>query len=280
MIEVREFPNQQFETKEQLFDALKSNKKTLIMTKKATEKRADAVSYGYVENISKNSATKDEINGGLSDVSTLNVKVVINTTNFLDSHGDVHINGIWKKSISDNNNKGFLHLQEHEREFDKVISDNAKGYVQSMTWKQLGLPYEGKTEALIFESTIDKKRNEFMLNQYANGWVKNHSVGMRYVNIELAINSEAEYDKEYKDLWDKYYPIVANKEVADERGYFWVVTEAKIIEGSAVVMGSNSATPTLENKSEADIITSETKEEPLIDTLEHEQLKDLLKKFN
>ena len=117
-----------------------------------------------------------------------------------------------------------------------------------MTWKSLGLPYDGTTEALIFESTIEKKRNEFMLNQYANGWVKNHSVGMRYVQLDLAINSEAEWNKEEKDLWDKFYPVIANKETADERGYFWVVKEAKIIEGSAVVMGSNSATPTLENK--------------------------------
>ncbi len=250
------------------------------MTKKATEKKADAVSFGYIETISKNATNKDEMNGNSPDVNSLNVKVVINTTNFLDSHGDVHVNGIWKKSISDNNNRGFLHLQEHEREFDKVISDNAKGYVQSMTWKQLGFPYDGKTEALIFESTIDKKRNEFMLNQYANGWVKNHSVGMRYVQLELAINTEAEYDKEYKALWDEYYPIIANKEVADERGYFWVVKEAKIVEGSAVVMGSNSATPTLENKSVADDVTIETKEEPLINTLNIEQVKELLKKFN
>lgn len=278
MIEVREFPNQQFETKEQLFEALKANKKTLISTKKATEKRADAVSYGYIETISKNATTKEENSAPMNDLSTLNVKVVINTTNFLDSHGDVHINGIWNKSVSDNANKGFLHLQEHERDFDKVISDNAKGYVQQMTWKQLGLPYDGKTEALIFESTIEKKRNEFMLNQYANGWVKNHSVGMRYVNLELAINSEADYDKEYKDLWDKYYPVVANKEVADERGYFWVVTEAKIIEGSAVVMGSNSATPTLENKTEAVVNTSE-KVEPLKDTQAEETHKELLKQL-
>ena len=85
----------------------------------------------------------------------------------------------------------------------------------------------------------------------------------------------------YRD-WDKYYPIVANKEVADERGFFWIVSEAKIIEGSAVVMGSNSATPTLsiENKTEADNITSEIKEEPSIDTQKYEQkLKELLNKF-
>jgi hypothetical protein len=284
MIEVREFPNQQFETKEALFEALKANKKTLIATKKATEKRADAVSYGYIETVSKNAVSKSPDNMPSTDLNTLNVKVVINTTNFLDSHGDVHVNGIWSKSVNDNANKGFLHLQEHERDFDKVISDNAKGYVQSMTWKQLGLPYDGKTEALIFESTIEKKRNEFMLNQYANGWVKNHSVGMRYVQLELAINTEAEYDKEYKALWDEYYPIIANKEVADERGYFWVVKEAKIIEGSAVVMGSNSATPTLENKQEPTDVTLDTVE-PSNDTQKQadekaeELLKQLLNKF-
>jgi len=258
MIVVKEFPDKQFETKEELFKALKENKKELISLKKSIEKRADPFNY-VIYSVVKNSVNKEESSSN-SDVNELQVKVIINTTNFIDSHNDLHINGIWNKSVSDNANKGFLHLQEHEREFDKVISDNAIGTVESMTWKSLGLPYNGKTEALVFNSTIQKKRNEFMFNQYSNGWVKNHSVGMRYVKIDLAINSESEWDKTEKELWDKYYPIVANKEVADERGYFWVVSEAKIIEGSAVVMGSNSATPTLlvENKTEAENITSET----------------------
>lgn len=149
-----------------------------------------------------------------------------------------------------------------------------------MAWKQLGFSYDGKTEALIFESTIERERNEFMLKQYSKGWVKNHSVGMRYVNIELAINSEAEWNKEEKAIWDEFYPIIANKEVADERGYFWVVKEAKIIEGSAVVMGSNSATPTLENKDLQEPSKDTLENEPSKDTQKHEeQLKKLLTKF-
>lgn len=262
MIKVLEFPNKEFQSKEELFKALIENKKELVSIKKSSTKNADAVSFGYLNTSIEIDTNKEDVQSQMQNPESLNVKVVINTTNFLDSHGDVHVNGIWNKSVKDN--VSFLHLQEHEREFDKVITDSAKGYVQSMTWKKLGLPYDGKTEALIFESTIDKKRNEFMLNQYANGWVKNHSVGMRYVQLELAINTEAEYDKEYKALWDEFYPIIANKENADERGYFWVVKEAKIIEGSAVVMGSNSATPTLENKEEA----------VLIDTLDTEPLQD------
>lgn len=269
MIKVVEFPNKEFQTKEELFKALIDNKKELISIKKSTTKNADAVSFGYLDTSIKIDTNKEDIQSQMQNPEVLNVKVVINTTNFLDSHGDVHVNGLWNKSVKDN--VSFLHLQEHEREFDKVITDSAKGYVQSMQWKKLGLPYEGKTEALIFESAIDKKRNEFMLNQYANGWVKNHSVGMRYVQLELAINTEAEYDKEYKALWDEFYPIIANKETADERGYFWVVKEAKIIEGSAVVMGSNSATPTLENKEEIEPSKDTLDTEPLQDTQQKEE---------
>ena len=279
MIVVKEFPDRQFETQKELFKALKENKKSLISLKKSIEKRADSVNYLSTE-IENKQINKSE-DSNITDPNKLQVKVVINTTNFIDSHNDLHVNGIWNKSVSDNANKGFLHLQEHDRDFDKVISDNAKGYVESVSWKSLGLPYNGKTEALIFDSTIEKERNEFMFKQYSKGWVKNHSVGMRYVKIDLAINSESEFDKEEKEIWDKYYPVVANKEVADERGYFWVVSEAKIIEGSAVVMGSNSATPTIsvENKTEADNITSE-QEEPSIDTHNYEKsLKELLNKF-
>jgi len=275
MIKVLEFPNKEFSTKEELFKALKDNKKELISLKKSITKQADAVSFGYSDDV-VTTIEKEETNNE-QNPDVLSVKVVINTTNFLDSHGDVHINGIWNKSVKDN--VSFLHLQEHEREFDKVITDTAKGSVQSMTWKQLGLPYLGKTEALIFDSQIEKKRNEFMLNQYANGWVKNHSVGMRYVSIQMAINSEAEWDKEEKAIWDKYYPNIANKELADQKGYFWAVTEAKIIEGSAVVMGSNSATPTLGNKTEAVEDTAETEPTNEVTQKAKELLKELLNKF-
>lgn len=277
MIKVLEFPNKEFQNKQDLFRALIDNKKELISIKKSATKNADAVSFAYLDTSVKIDTNKEDVNSQIQSPESLNVKVVINTTNFLDSHGDVHVSGIWNKSIKDN--VTFLHLQEHEREFDKVITDSANGYVQSITWKKLGLPYEGKTDALIFESTIDKKRNEFMLNQYANGWVKNHSVGMRYVQLDMAVNSEADFDKEEKALWDEYYPIIANKEVAEERGYFWVVKEAKIIEGSAVVMGSNSATPTLDNKNEPLENTQEN--EPTEVTQEQKQLlQNLLKKFN
>lgn len=246
MIHCKEL-NKDFATKKEMYSALVENKDILIAQKKAVKKEVDC---GIIVNPiivkDKKEANKQEEN--IIDpvnLDSLKVVVIINTTNFLDKHGDVHLPGIWNKSLSEN--KMIMHLQEHEMEFDKIISDgeDLKAYVKNYTWAELGYNYTGITEGLTFESNIRRKRNEFMLNQYANGWVKNHSVGMYYVKMDFAINDE-EYPNEY-EAWNKYYPQIANKELADEKGYFWYVLEAKIIEGSAVPIGSNSATPTLDN---------------------------------
>jgi hypothetical protein len=100
-------------------------------------------------------------------------------------------------------------------------------------------------EVLVYEVNVSKSRNPLMFEQYKSGYVLNHSVGMRYVKILLCYNTEdAGYSQE-KENWDKYYPNVVNKDEADKYGYFWAVTEAKNIEASAVVKGSNFLTPVL-----------------------------------
>jgi hypothetical protein len=98
---------------------------------------------------------------------------------------------------------------------------------------------------LIYETTISKKRNEFMFNQYLNGYVLNHSVSMRYIKLFLCANSDEPQHSAEKESWNKYFPLVINKDVAEMHGYFWAITEAKNIEGSAVVKGSNFLTPVL-----------------------------------
>jgi hypothetical protein len=275
MIVVKEFPNKEFATKDELFKALKENKSTLIAQKKMITKEADAMlHYVSVDNDKGEAVKAESIN--LSDVNKINAKLVINTTGILDSHGDVHIKGIWNKSAKEQ--KNILLLQEHKMTFDHIITDNVNVSVNTMKWSDLGYNYKGDTDALTFNAEISKGRNPFMFEQYSKGYVKEHSVGMRYVKLELAINSDSKYDEEEKAVWDKYYSEIVNKEVADEQGYFWAVTEAKIIEGSAVVKGSNFATPTISVEAVKDTPTD--KEEPLIDTLNEQQLKELLKKFN
>lgn len=232
-----------FQSKTELFRFLVENKGHLIAQKKFELKKADAVSrvsffFKSKEEGLKSSTSPEE----LMTTDVLLVSAVINTTGLLDSHGDVHIKGLWKKSIREN--KSPYHLQEHDMHFESVISDEVKVYTKDFTWKELGYNADGSTEALMFDSTVRKERNPYMFEQYAKQRVKNHSVGMRYVNLFLCINSDEEYFRDEKKNWDKYIDQVINPKDAEELGYFWAVTEAKMVEGSAVLMGSNWITPT------------------------------------
>lgn len=258
MITIKEFPDRQFATKEEMFTHLRENKQALIATKKMQTKHADAFVFLPTVNTPKGEAVK-EINNHES-VNTIQVKAAINTTNLYDSHGDVHIDGIWNKTVKER--KDVLMLQEHKMTFDHIITDKVTPSVKKTTFKELGYVLSGTTEALVFDSEISKDRNPYMFEQYVKGYVKNHSVGMRYVKLELAINSDAEWDKEEKAVWDKYYPVIANKEDVDENGYFFAVTEAKLIEGSAVPVGSNWATPTISTEA----VNDTSKNEPSKDT--------------
>lgn len=245
MIVCKEFPKKTFQNKEEMFKALRENKDTLIAQKKMITKEADAFVFVPDVKTQKGASFKaDTID--ISTIKELQLKLVINTTNVMDSHSDVHLKGIWKKTLKEK--KSFYLLQEHQMKFNHIITDNVKASVELMNWSELDQSYKGQTEALIFDASIDK-RNEFMFDQYAKGYVKNHSVGMRYVKIELAINSESKWDVEEKEIWDKYIAEIANKELAEDKGYFWAVSEAKIVEGSAVPIGSNTITPTLSTES-------------------------------
>lgn len=233
-----------FKTDKELFDFLVKNEDDIVYSKKQTFKKADGFS-AYVpvlNSIASKSSQKEDV-----DKDYVDVVAIINTTNLLDSHNDVHIKGIWDKSISENTR--IKHLQEHAMAFDKIISDkeDLKVYTKDYSWKDLGYNAEGKTQALVFESRVRKERNPFMFKQYAEGNVDNHSVGMRYVKMFTCINDE-EYETQYEN-WQKYAPLVANKSELERVKYFWAITEAKVIEGSAVPFGSNFVTPTQSVKS-------------------------------
>jgi hypothetical protein len=247
-----------YQDKRQLIDWLIANKSALVAQKKSAIKQADSISY-YPQLVNeKGEANKAAVS--LSEgANKIKVRSVINTTKFYDSHGDVHIDQLWNKSLKES--KDFYLVNQHNFSFEGIISDNVKAFAKQIDWTDLGYTYEGQTQALIFDSVIDKNESPEMFNRYAQGKVKNHSVGMQYVKMDLAVNDDR-YEKEFA-LWNKYAPQIANKEAAVENGFFWAVTEAKIIEGSAVVRGSNSATPTqsiIETKS--DEPTTVTHNEP------------------
>lgn len=248
-----------------LYDFVVKNEELITHAKKSEVKKADSVSFNtmFVDDkgvlVSKAAETIMQ-----SGATKLKAELVINTTNWFDSHMDVHIPGLWKKAISDNKGNGFYLLEAHGRKFEDVIADSCTAKTQAMSWKELGFNISGSTEALMFNAVIDKTRNEYMFGQYQKQYVKQHSVGMQYVKMITCIDDE-DYPVQ-KENWDKYYPMVANKDDVD--GIFWAILEAKIVEGSAVLFGSNSMTPAYMVEEMAD----STKNQPPEGTEEKPQL--------
>jgi len=237
----------EFQSKSELFSHLRLNKTIYTQAKKAELKHADAVVCAPFHQFKHDDATIKafDLSAGMTETDkTLPLSVVINTTNVRDSHKDVHIPGIWKKTLSES--KYLLFLQEHKMSFDKIISDNVQAFTREMMWAELGVSYMGLTQALIFNVNAEKERNPYMIEQYIKGYVKNHSVGMRYVQLFLAMKSDDKRDITERDIWEKYAQHVHNlSEFEEDEPYFWAVTEAKVVEGSAVPLGSNQYTPTL-----------------------------------
>lgn len=260
------FDESKFKTKKELFKFMIKNHDALISLKKSEMKKAEACSFLGINNYTLKGDSVYKANEIITEPGNkINVLAVINSTNWLDKHMDVHIPGLWKKSLQEN--KFIKHLQEHRMAFDKIISDKSdlKSFTKKLTWKELGFNFTGKSECLIFDSIVKRSRNEFMFDQYANGHVDNHSVGMRYIKISMCINDES--SGAYFDAWEKYYDQIINPEIADKKGFFWAVPEAMVVEGSAVPIGSNIVTPTLENnKTEKELQLLNI--EPLIKALE------------
>lgn len=258
-----------FKTKSEAFKWLADNKEIILANKTNTIKNSDVLEY-YAEKSNTTTIEKASVTD-INSLTSLSVRAVINSCGIIDSHKDCHIEGIWKKSLSEN--KAWYWLQEHRMQFDHIIADSKsneiKAYTEQVPYKQLGIKGQGATECLVFEGDLDR-RNEYMFKQYAKGYIFNHSVGMRYIKIFMCVNSDESVWKEEKDNWDKYYPMVINKDIANADGYFWAVTEAKFIEGSAVVIGSNQNTPTLEVDANKNI-------EPSNDTQDDNHINEPLK---
>ena len=241
-------------------------KAELIALKKLGLKKSDAISvYSYAKDFEVVKAKKTNILG--VDVDTATIEAIANTYYWLDSHGDVHGKGCFTKSIKENI-KNIYHLDNHNHLFSGVIGKvvGIKEVVKS--WQELGVNKAGNTICVLGTSEISEDYNAQAVDLYANKLVYNHSVGMVYVNIELAIKEKkSEYEAENK-VWDEVYPLLGNPEEADSQGWFWHVKEAKLKEFSGLLWeGSNTLTPTQSVKieQEAEIITS-SEIEPSQDT--------------
>lgn len=249
--------NKKFDSKEEMIKELVENKADIISVKKAAIKMSDGVSCTIGNDIRKGSGSKGVLKIG--DI----ISNAINTTNYLDSHDDVHLPGIWNKSAKEQNGKTY-HVADHELRIGQVVGypKDVSIRLENMPWKALGYNYEGETQALIFDTKITDKTNNDIFLAYRDNDPVQHSIRMEYVDINLAVDNE-EYKEEYL-LFKETLPLIANRAKAEKQGYFFVVKEAKISkEGSTVLFGSNDITPYLGFTPASEPAKATRKQEPI-----------------
>jgi hypothetical protein len=232
------------------------NKEELIAIKNMAIKHSDTVCTLPIKDVSETIKLA-------MDEDTINKRVIANTYYWLDSHGDVHVKGCFTKSIKENANKIF-HFDNHKHSFSAKVGNVKSVKEVSLKWSDLGITKDGSTICVIGETELIEDFNKQVYQAYKNNEITQHSVGMIYVKIDLAVNNPTE--TEYYKNWNDVYPLLGNPEKADQNGYFWVIREAKLKEYSCVLWdGSNSMTPTIQDKTEAEEITSEITPEPTIE---------------
>lgn len=258
---IKQFPKKKFSDKMDQTRFIKENMKEILEIKKAEYKTKS-------EPLLKPELFSKEFTPIIEDITSdfIEVKTVINTTNVIDSHLDLHMPKIWNKTVKDNPYSH--HLKQHENRFESVISKKAKSFNENMNFMDLGLNVDFKTVANMNQFTLKRDKMPFMFDAYVNGDVDQHSIGMMYVDLDIAYYDED--SQKQMDFFNQMKAQAVNPEAADEYGYFWVVYEAKKREGSAVVFGSNSITPTLYVKN-YEPQTSTQKQEAAAKALQQEQ---------
>lgn len=246
MITAKEFPDIEFDSKEELFKALKNNKERICKIKKHSVKHSDSI---QVPEFTKKDLTIKGIE--LPGFDKDSIYAVINTTNYLDSHNDVHLSGIWNKSVNEQQGN-ISYIVNHDLAIGKEIAyeKDVEMMLKEFKFSDLGYSSDMITQALIFKVKKENIIMDLVKDRVEKKIPSQHSVRMQYVKLDLAIDSTDEDFKEEKRIWDKYKDSIANQK-ALEQGYFWAVSEAKIyLEGSMVVRGSNDITPMILGKSE------------------------------
>lgn len=245
MIRLREFPNRSFKNANEAFAALKEHEDRLINLKCAqVYKSVDKLQGFSVSPFFQEKMFSAKAMDTPSWLKDGNIYPIINTTKYFDSHGDVHFDGIWNRSVKANKGK-LYYVESHSLKVADIIAwpEDVKAFTANIPWSMVGKAYEGETQALIYEIP-DERIDHVGARKVIDGKKDiQNSVRMQYVKMKLAINSDSKEWKENKELYDERIDLVANKEIVDEFGYFWAVDEAKIFkEGSMVIAGSNDAT--------------------------------------
>lgn len=277
MIKCIEFPSKSFATKDDLFKHLKTNEDALISIKKA--EIYESCKKGQLSFISAEKAFEGvEIKNFRAKEGF--IYPIISTTNYMDSHNDVHFNGCFNKTLREQQGK-VMYILDHSLNYDNILAwaKDVRMFKSNIDWSLVGKDYEGETEALVFEIDKSKVRRKDVLMDIENKVADfENSIRMVYHKIKLAINSTNPDYAENKAYFDAKIDLIANKEKVDEIGYFWGVEELGIYkEGSLVVAGGSNDATSIYQRKEADELEDVTsKEEPTEEVTQQEQKKKII----
>lgn len=270
MIKSNSFPDKTFSTKEDFFKELRENREIIIEAKKSIiQKSCDKGISVSCKSLDLLKFT-DQLKGIKIDDNFY--YIAVNSTKILDSHEDLHVDGIWKKSIKDQQGKNYLVL-DHDLSIKSVVvrKEHIEMFTAKIPFSLIGKPYDGDTEVLIYKVAKDRIKDETVKEWLDSGDSIEASVRMRYVTVLLAMDSNAPEDETEKKNYDQYFPMIANKEDFEYIYAFYVIKEAQNVkESSFVVFGSNSSTGQITNNKQAEKSLEDNKEEPTIVTQKEE----------
>lgn len=260
--------NKTFTDKEELFAYVRTNKSLLIDAKKSEIIKSvdrNILVVSNQEKVSKCLETSKSI-----ELDDNYYYFVVNSSNVVDSHGDMHINGNWEKTVKEQQGKVYL-VWEHTLSKDNIIAmkQDIEMFTTELPFASLGKNYAGSTYCLVYKVAKDKIEDLKAKEWLEKGYDFEASVRMQYMDVDFAMNSNHKDDAREKANYDAYFPLIANKEELQQTDVFCIVKQAKNVNESSLVMfASNNTTgqPTKGNETEPINHSDEIKEEPTIVT--------------
>ena len=255
-----------------LLQHLHSNKSDFIKAKKVGLKFADPVCYGVAGDgkagLFMQKAKAIDMVAPTDEDPNLRVTVVANMSGWMDSQDDVLLRGCYDKTLRDKGNN-FYFLRDHRYSIEAIIAKTEKVYTRDFSPMELGITTTATVnpQGLIFVGLLTEDMSDKVYYMYKEGLINQHSIGLRYIRIDLAIN-DPDFTSEFK-TWTQFKGQVLNIGEAEAQGFFWAVQEIELLENSAVLFGANILTPTL--------AVEEAKTGAVIDTPKAEAVKDTSK---
>lgn len=234
--------NKEFNSEKEMIDFVKSNVEQIIDFKRGSIQKS--IDKGQSVTCRPLKIEDIEPTNKAVKMDADHYYIVVNTTRILDSHGDVHIDGLWNKTVIDQQGRNYL-VDTHSLSLGATIvrKEHIEMFLAKVSFASLGLSYQGSTEAFIYKfpknKVIDSKAKEWL----ESGDAIEASVKMQYIKLVFCLDSKAPEDEQAKAHYDNYIKMVANRKDFESIPYFFAILEGKnVMEASLCPFGSNGIT--------------------------------------